>query len=107
MNSGNLFENITPTLPDEAIEILATGSGTIKIERIVSRGHVSPPDFWYDQESSEWVSLLAGSAVLEFKDAEDREFRPGDWIEIPPHTVHRVKQTSTTEDTIWLAIHWE
>ena len=35
----------------------------IRIERIVSRGHTSPPDFWYDQPQAEWVIVLAGSAA--------------------------------------------
>lgn len=107
MNSGNLFSRIPSDLPEEAFELLAEGSGRIRIERIISRGHASPEDHWYDQESTEWVALLAGAATLEFEGEEERDLQTGDWIEIPPHRRHRVKRTSHREDTIWLAIHFQ
>ena len=40
-------------------EILRTE--TFRIERIVSRGQASPPGFWYDQETDEWVLLVSGA----------------------------------------------
>ncbi|HPB31104.1 MAG TPA: hypothetical protein PLB62_06580, partial [Candidatus Sumerlaeota bacterium] len=43
-------------------------SGEVLIERIVSRGHASPQDFWYDQERDEWVALLQGQARLSWQD---------------------------------------
>ena len=39
----------------------------VRIERIVSRGHASPPNFWYDQPQAEWVIVLAGSAAIAFE----------------------------------------
>jgi cupin 2 domain-containing protein len=45
-------------------------SGSTKIERIVSRSHSSPPDFWYDQLEDEWVIVLLGAAILEFEGGE-------------------------------------
>jgi hypothetical protein len=33
-------------------------SESIKIERIVSHSHSSPPGFWYDQPENEWVIVL-------------------------------------------------
>ncbi len=107
MKTGNLFENIPGTLPEELVEVLAEGNGKIKIERIISRAHSSPPGFWYNQESTEWVTLLKGTAILLFEEGtEKRELNPGDWIEIPANTRHRVESTSPDEDSIWLAIHW-
>lgn len=106
MNRGNLFHPLPASLPEERIDILSRGAGKITIERIVSRGHASPPDSWYDQDTVEWVALLKGSAVLRFADPEEAvEMRPGDWIEIPAHARHRVDATSAREDTIWLAVH--
>ena len=107
MNHANLYTEIPENLPDELIETLAEGQGNFRIERIVSRQHASPPDFWYDQESIEWVVLLKGSAQLRFADEDKpRELLPGDWIEIPANQKHRVDSTSRTEDTIWLAVHF-
>ena len=58
---GNLFAGIPDTLAAEQVTALLTGPN-IRIERIASRGHASPPDFWYDQDKPEWVVVLAGSA---------------------------------------------
>lgn len=103
----NLLENIPGSLPEELAETLLEGNGSFRVERIVSRGHTSPPDFWYDQDSGEWVALISGSAVLQFEDpVEELEMKPGDWIEIPARRRHRVARTADGEDTIWLAIHW-
>ena len=108
MKSGNFFAKIPSDLPGEFMEVLTEGEGKLRIERIVSRQHASPPDFWYDQESTEWILLIAGSAVLQFAEQNTTtEMKPGDWIEIPPHQKHRVESTSESTDTVWLAIHWE
>lgn len=102
----NIFDAIPAALPDELLEEIA-GSADVKIERIVSRGHSSPPEFWYDQDRSEFVMLLRGQARLRFEDqAEAVEMAPGDYIEIPAHARHRVEWTSAEEDTVWLAVHF-
>lgn len=107
MNYGNLYTEIPENLPDELVEVMAEGRGDIKIERIVSRQHASPPDFWYDQETTEWVVLLKGSAEIKFAgEGQPRSLLPGDWLEIPAKKKHRVERTSETEDTIWLAVHF-
>lgn len=99
---NNLFEEIPENLSVELTEIL-TESSLVRIERIVSDGHASPDDFWYDQEQNEWVLLVSGSAVLEFEERRVK-LQPGDHILIPAHQKHRVASTSTSEKTIWLAI---
>ena len=63
IESGNLFTGIPGTLAAEQITALLT-TPNVRIERIVSHGHTSPPDFWYDQPQAEWVILLAGSAAI-------------------------------------------
>jgi cupin 2 domain-containing protein len=104
----NIFKDIPSDLPDELIEKIA-GDATkdISIERIISRGHASPQGFWYDQVKNEFVILLKGKAALLFKKTNKViEMSPGDYINIPAHTLHRVEWTSKEEDSLWLAIHY-
>ena len=101
---SNLFENIPGMLPEELISVLAENEN-VKIERIVSDGQASPEGYWYDQEQSEWVLLVAGLAVLEFEDRK-QELKPGDHMLIPAHRKHRVASTSATEKTVWLAVFY-
>src|SRR3954469_6667003 len=48
----NLLGGIPSELLDERIDELVTSPG-LRIERIASTGHASPPGFWYDQPWSE------------------------------------------------------
>jgi cupin 2 domain-containing protein len=57
----NLFSGISSKLRDERIDELVASPG-LRIERIVSTEHASPPGFWSDQPGSEWVVVLSGSA---------------------------------------------
>lgn len=104
MKIANLLGSIPDELPEELTEILLS-CDELRIERIVSRGHASPPGFWYDQEDHEWVLLLAGKAGLRFE-ANDEvvELHAGDSLAIPAHERHRVEWTATDQDTIWLAV---
>lgn len=43
----NLFTDPPTILPDELLTTLLEAAN-IRIERIVSHGHVSPEGFWYD-----------------------------------------------------------
>jgi cupin 2 domain-containing protein len=105
VQSGNLFEGIAPNLPAEQITTLLAASN-IRIERIVSHGHTSPPGFWYDQDKPEWVIVLAGSAAVRFEgEPEARSLKRGDYLHIPAHVRHRVVWTDVHEPTIWLAMH--
>jgi cupin 2 domain-containing protein len=105
-NAGNLFTNIPDELPEELIETLAAADD-LRVERIVSRGHASPSDYWYDQEFNEFVVLLKGRAGLVFEGRRKRlEMKAGDYINIPAHLKHRVAWTDTNQDSIWLAIHY-
>jgi cupin 2 domain-containing protein len=102
----NLFNDIPPTLHKELLEILAE-SGSVRIERIVSDGHATPPDQWYDQEWGEWVLLVSGGATLRFDDGAAPLFlKPGDYVLIPAGCRHRVERTDTGQKTIWLAVHF-
>jgi cupin 2 domain-containing protein len=109
VEAGNLFENI-PVTGDpvhEDIRQILDRPG-LKIERIVSHGQASPPDFWYDQAWHEWVAVLSGSARLRFEDeTEARQLLAGDYVFIPARKRHRVEWTSEDGPTVWLAIHFE
>jgi cupin 2 domain-containing protein len=107
MEIFNLFSNVPASIPDELFEEMVS-TGLVRIERIVSDGHASPPGFWYDQEQNEWVMVLKGSAGLNFEGAEDiLVLRTGDSINIPAHRKHRVEWTDPQEKTIWLAVHYK
>lgn len=100
----NIFAEISASLPNELVEVLSN-TARVRIERIVSHGHSSPPNFWYDQPEEEWVLVLRGAALLQFDD-ETIEMKPGDYRLIPAHRRHRVEWTSPGEATIWLAVHF-
>lgn len=107
MIKKNIFSNIPAILPNESFEEILTGS-TFRMERIVSRGHASDEGFWYDQEENEWVILLQGSARLRFKGREEPVvLQPGDYIQIPQHSRHRVEWTDPACETVWLAVHYK
>ena len=104
---ASLFADLPrSTASDEQISELLTRRG-LRIERIVSTGQCSPPGFWYDQPGGEWVLLIRGAARLRFADeAEARQLRPGDFVDIAAHRRHRVDWTDPEQPTIWLAIHY-
>ena len=102
---GNLFEGIPAHLPVELTETLLQAEH-VRVERIVSHGHASPPDFWYDQEQHELVFVLQGSARLRLEN-ELVELGVGDWLNIPAHQRHRVEWTAPDQPTIWLAIFYD
>ena len=87
--------------PEDFATLIETNA--VRIERIVSHSHSSPPGFWYDQAEDEWVMIVQGSADLEFSNGEIVELHEGDYLFIPRHIQHRVARTSET--TIWLAVH--
>jgi cupin 2 domain-containing protein len=101
---NNLLSSIPVSLPHEIHQDLLTAPGC-RVERIVSRGHASPPGSWYDQDRGEWVLVLEGAARLEFDD-ESIEMQRGDFVDIPAHKRHRVAWTTPNEPTIWLTIHY-
>ena len=100
----NRYATLPAQLPDELVQTLHS-TEHLRIERIVSQGHASPPDFWSDQAEHEWVLLIQGAARLRLDD-KVVELKPGDFLNIPAHRRHRVEWTSPDQQTIWLAIHY-
>ena len=103
--SGHLFTAVNFLSNQEFFEPLLQ-SDAVRIERIVSHGHSTPPNQWYDQKDDEWVVLLSGAAKLEI-DGHPSLFSldPGDYIFLPARLKHRVAWTVPDRDTVWLAIH--
>jgi cupin 2 domain-containing protein len=93
-------------MAEELTEVLAGRRG-VRIERIVSTGQASPEGEWYDQDTDEWVVIIAGAARLRIEnEAEDRELGEGDWMLLPAHCRHRVTWTRAEPPTIWLTLHY-
>jgi cupin 2 domain-containing protein len=105
---GNLFGVAgDPANPQEFLEELVRGAA-FRVERIRSIGHTSPPGFWYEQATAEWVVLLSGAAEIRFEDeAAPRRLVPGDWINIAARRRHRVDWTDPSQPSVWLAIHYQ
>lgn len=102
----NLLAGIPGDLPEEHFQTLLA-ENSLRIERIISLGNSSPPGFWYDQDTHEWILLLQGAARLRFEGQnQPLEMRTGSFINIPAHQRHRVEWTDPVTPTIWLAIHY-
>jgi cupin 2 domain-containing protein len=99
--SVNIFKALAAPGADEQIDMLAMRAG-VRIERIVSHGHCSAPDFWYDQDDDEWVLVVKGSGTIAFDDGETIKLGTGDHLLIPAHRRHRVETTEAA--TIWIAV---
>ncbi len=101
-----LLAELPAGTPEELFETLRQGSG-VRIERILSRGHSSPPGFWYDQAEEETVVVIAGAAELELADPEERvRLVAGDLFTLPAHRRHRVAWTDPSTTTVWLALFY-
>jgi cupin 2 domain-containing protein len=107
MNIRNLYSR--PDLVsggNEIFERLAEGNDVV-IERIISAGHITPENEWYDQDRDEWAVLVRGTAAILFENGEQIHLTEGDAIVIPAHRKHRVVFTSSDPPCIWLAVHAE
>lgn len=100
----SLFADIPRQLPEELCQTLFENP-TVRIERIVSKGHYSAENAWYDQQQAEWVILLQGKAKLVFTEGEPVVLNPGDYLLLPAHCKHRVEWTAADQVCIWLAVH--
>lgn len=103
--SGNIFETLPADLSEEVFEDIVRTPG-VRIERIVSRGHSSPLEGWYDQEDHEWVIVLEGTASILFEDGRQVDLGRGDYLDIPAHSRHKVLRTDDHGVTIWLAVFY-
>lgn len=70
------------------------------VEQILSGPDVEPED--YLQDHDEWITLLAGAAVLDVG-GERVELGPGDWVLLPGGVPHRLVEVQGGSH--WLAVH--
>lgn len=105
ISSSSIFTGIPAQLPTELCQTLLD-TPNIRIERIVSKGHCSAENDWYDQSQDEWVILLQGQARLTFAGTDPIDLNPGEYLLIPAHCKHRVDWTSPDTESVWLAIHF-
>jgi cupin 2 domain-containing protein len=108
MPTANIFADLPAAGCSEGEQVREIlGRAGLRIERIVSTGHASPPGFWYDQLWDEWVMVLSGAARLRFEnEADSRPLAAGDHVFIPAQARHRVDWTSPDQPTVWLAVHF-
>jgi cupin 2 domain-containing protein len=108
MNTGNLYNLPGGAVPwePEFLETICSGK-QVRIERIISSGHITAEESWYDQKLNEWVLLLRGKASLEFENGRVVHLSEGDHLMIPAGKKHRVAYTSKKPECIWLAVHFE
>jgi cupin 2 domain-containing protein len=105
VESGNILRDLPAANAAEDVSVLLSNLD-VRVVRIVSHGHSSPPGFWYDQDETEWVAVLAGAAGLLIEgEFAPRRLGPGDYVLIPPHVRHRVEWTAADQPTVWLAVH--
>jgi cupin 2 domain-containing protein len=100
----NVFDDLPQNFPNEIVETIVHAAD-VRIERIISHGHASAADFWYDQPQHEWVIVLKGAARLQFEDGLV-EMKVGDFINIAAFTKHRVDWTTPDEPTVWLGVRY-
>lgn len=104
-NLGNIYQFLPKDMKQEHFDDIIRSS-TVRIERIISKGHTSPEEGWYDQEENEWVIVLRGAGKIEFEQGQETLLQEGSYMTIPKHVRHRVSWTDPDQDTIWLAVFY-
>lgn len=105
MRATNLLSNLPVTAGSEAFEDLLHAP-SVRIERIVSRGHTSPKAGWYEQTENEWVMVVAGAGRIQFEAGGEVQLDEGDYLTIPAGRRHRVSWTDPDVATVWLAVFY-
>jgi cupin 2 domain-containing protein len=107
VKTGNLFGDLPVGALAEEVFTTLLDRPAFRVERIVSTGQMTPEGQWYDQDSDEWVMVVAGAARLGIEgESEDHALCEGAWILLPAHCRHRVTWTRAEPPTIWLAVHF-
>lgn len=96
----NLFDISKLPLKEEVTTILAKNKN-VRIEQIISTGQVSD---WFDQDKTEFLVLLDGTAELEYENGKSVTLIKGDTLLINPHQKHRVVYTSNDPPCNWLCV---
>lgn len=102
---ANLLSSVPECLDDEVFDSILEASH-VRVERIVSKGHASPAEGWYDQDEHEWVLVLEGAGTVLFEKGGSVHLEKGDHLTIPAHARHRVSWTDPERVTLWLAVFY-
>ena len=103
---SNLFDDLPTRLPAERFDVIVDAPA-VRVERIVSTGHVTTPGEWLEQDTDEWVVVLRGRARLQIEgEAAPRDLHPGGHVVLRAHVRHRVTWTDDLGPTVWLAVHY-
>ena len=108
----NILDKIPESIPEEIFETLLNTENS-RIERIISKGQITPEGKWYDQEQHEWILVIQGNAklLLEKQEGQSKNtmvtLNTGDYLNIPAHLRHRVIWTNKQQPTVWLAVHYD
>ena len=98
----NIFDMPQLPLSEELLTVLAE-NGSTRIVRIISTGQTTD---WYDQDETEFVTLLEGNAVIEYESGRSVKLGKGDTLVIKPHEKHKVSYTSNNPPCVWLCIFY-
>ena len=104
ITKGNLYVNDKIQNSDEEIFIKLYKGKSILIEKIVSGYKKSPSKNWLCQNKDEWVILLRGRSIIQFKN-QVINLKEGDYLFIPKNTKHKINYLSQRPKCLWLAIH--
>jgi cupin 2 domain-containing protein len=107
MDVQNFFKNEKLPLGEEEIFQTIFEASDLQIEKIISKGQVTPRGKWYDSNRSEWVVLLQGKASLVMENGRTIHLSSGDYLTIPAGLKHRVTYTSSQPVCLWLAVHFQ
>ena len=99
----NLLDSIPVSSQKEIFETLIKND-TIKIERIVSYGQITPQNYWYNQTQDEFVLIVSGAAKIKYDNETIYHLKENDSLNIPAFQKHQVIYTNNP--TVWLAIFY-
>lgn len=101
----NLFDDLRWTpIAEPRIDALWR-TDQLRIGRIVTWGHSTPPGEWCTSDTDEWIVVISGAACVRTAGSDqDVDLGPGDWLLLPAGTRHRVEWTDPDRATMWLAI---
>ncbi|MGB5919875.1 cupin [Arcobacter sp.] len=105
MKKKNIFDKVNVDKNNEEY-ITLLREKSVRVERIVSNGQKSEDNFWYEQDENEFILLLEGDAIIEFEENREVKLIKGDFLDIKAREKHRIKYTSISQPTIWLAIFY-
>lgn len=102
---ANIYSTLPAEFKDEIFEELISARN-VRIERIISKGHSSPEQGWYDQAENEWVIVLEGAGTILFENGVEVNLKKGDYVNIASHARHKVTWTDPDNVTVWLAVFY-